>query len=248
MYPNKGSAAVSTALELPRGRIRPWLNGGKPDAVRALDTLADHGWDDLAWKRPPVVALNVLVAWIFAGGSINADHWVPLFAVGNDRERTILADAIDLVGVDGTYEREDESGRATEYRVTTDGSVLGRLLAVLGAPVGEKHADRDLQLPPDLAQAPRDIRLDFARTYVCCRATPRPHRPSTPRQIIEERPPAFRDALRALFRSLGESDWIRGTGRQILLRTQAVELLDMPPTMGTTSRTCDAHHTKIPAT
>lgn len=43
MYPDKGSAAVPTAPELPRSRIRPCMNGGKPDAVRAFDTLADHG-------------------------------------------------------------------------------------------------------------------------------------------------------------------------------------------------------------
>ena len=59
-HPEKGSHVVSTALELPRSRIRPWVDGdAKPDPVRAIDSARDRGWLDVdvdsdlghAWKR-----------------------------------------------------------------------------------------------------------------------------------------------------------------------------------------------------
>lgn len=36
--PDKGAAAIATIVELPRSRIRPWLDGGMPDPVRAIAT------------------------------------------------------------------------------------------------------------------------------------------------------------------------------------------------------------------
>lgn len=42
-HPNKGSSAVASALELPRGRIRPWMDGARPDPVCAIQTAEEHG-------------------------------------------------------------------------------------------------------------------------------------------------------------------------------------------------------------
>ncbi len=44
-HPTKGSYAVSSALEIPRSRIRPWIDGdSRPDAVRALEAAEKYGW------------------------------------------------------------------------------------------------------------------------------------------------------------------------------------------------------------
>jgi len=72
-HPNKGSTAVATALELPRGRIRPWMDGARPDPVRAIQTAEAHGWLDLDHGAAPFTGLNTLVARIFSAGAIARD-------------------------------------------------------------------------------------------------------------------------------------------------------------------------------
>ncbi|TYL38164.1 hypothetical protein CV102_13240 [Natronococcus pandeyae] len=41
-HPNKGSYALSQALDLPRGRLRGWIDDGSaPDAARAVETALE---------------------------------------------------------------------------------------------------------------------------------------------------------------------------------------------------------------
>lgn len=232
-HPDQGSQAVATAVDLPRSRVRPWLNGSKPDPARALDRLARHGWDDLAWTTAPFTGLNVLVAWIFAGGSIN-QAWIPRFAVNSDRERAVLDAACANANVEGTYRREAATDRSTEFDVGVDGSVLGRLLAVLGAPVGAKYPDRELRLPRYLEGAPYHTRLDFGRTYVLCRGTLRPDRPTSPIQLEEKRSPEFSRALKHSLTDLTADGWITGsaTGGPLRLSARATALLWADPVFG----------------
>jgi hypothetical protein len=44
--PNAGSSAVASALNLPRGRVRPWLDGTGPDPAHAVATAERHDWLD----------------------------------------------------------------------------------------------------------------------------------------------------------------------------------------------------------
>jgi hypothetical protein len=70
-HPNQGSTAVATALDLPRGRIRAWVDGdGRPDAVRGLETLTANGWLHLDWDTPALRALSCLITWLVVGGSL----------------------------------------------------------------------------------------------------------------------------------------------------------------------------------
>ncbi|PGF15804.1 hypothetical protein CP556_06540 [Natrinema sp. CBA1119] len=168
-HPNKGSSAISTALELPRGRIRPWLDGGAPDAARAIETAHDYGWLEAGYDDPEFTALNTLVANIFSGGSIAEQFYQPSFAINHRGEESHVFDALELAGVEYTVV-DDRDGRADEARPTDDGTVLGRVLAVLGAPVGPK-ADQELSLPPYLSDAPASVREQFVYAYLENRAT-----------------------------------------------------------------------------
>jgi hypothetical protein len=77
-HPDQGSSAVASALDLPRSRIRSWVDGdGRPDAVRGLDRLTARGWLHLDWDGPTLHALASLCAWTVAGGAITADNWAP---------------------------------------------------------------------------------------------------------------------------------------------------------------------------
>ncbi len=78
-HPSKGSYAISNALELPRGRVRGWIDDGKPDAARGIEVARDYGWLDATMQDQTFLALNTLVANVFSGGSIATDTFVPSF-------------------------------------------------------------------------------------------------------------------------------------------------------------------------
>jgi len=71
--------------QAPPSRVRPWLDGGMPDPVRAIQTTEEHGW--LGWDAASLStrALNCLVAWIFAGGSTTRQY-APLLTVGDETQ------------------------------------------------------------------------------------------------------------------------------------------------------------------
>lgn len=44
-HPNKGSSALSSIVDLPRGRIRSWADGdGMPDYYHGLQTALENSW------------------------------------------------------------------------------------------------------------------------------------------------------------------------------------------------------------
>jgi len=202
--PNKGSSAVANALDLPRGRIRPWLDGAKPDPVRAIQVADRHDWLRLDFHDQQFQALNRLVAWVYSGGSIAEESWVPQFSLDGAADREQLTTHFGVLGIDWTTVHDDESSRATELRPTEHASVLGRVLSVLGAPVSGKGATTDLSLPEYLDAAPTEIRQSFADVYLQNRAVE--HDDKRTLTINEERSAAFRRELAALLRDLsGES-------------------------------------------
>ncbi|SEH14666.1 hypothetical protein SAMN04487967_1711 [Natronorubrum sediminis] len=167
-YPNKGSSAVASNFDLPRGRVRPWIEHTSiPDPVRAIDTAREYGWLEADLGSPTFGALSTLVANVFSGGSIAESNYTPTFALNHRGEDSHVIDALDLAGIE--YDVLERDGRADEARPTSDGRVLGRVLSVLGAPVGSK-ADQHLTLPSYLDSAPRDVREQFALSYLENRA------------------------------------------------------------------------------
>ncbi|AGB31771.1 hypothetical protein C488_14972 [Natrinema pellirubrum DSM 15624] len=193
-HPDKGSSAVASALELPRSRIRPWLDGAKPDAVRGLETAREYGWLEAEYGDPAFTALNTLVANVFSGGSIAEQYHQPSFALNHRGEESHVIDALELAGLEYRIVA-DRDGRADEARPTEDASVLGRVLAVLGAPVGPK-ADHRLTLPAYLEGAPADVRETFAYAYLENRAVE--HQGKATLTLRENRNRDYLESLAAL--------------------------------------------------
>ena len=190
-HPNRGSQAIASRLEIPRSRIRPWLDGGVPDPVRAIDTAREHGWLALGPTDEAFAPLNVLVANVFAGGSVTKQTYQPMFALASADASVI--DALEASGAGATIVADREE-RADEARPSEDGSILGRVLACLGAPVGVK-ADQRLTLPAYLDDAPTDVRAAFVDAYLENRVIE--HEGKDTLTILEER-------NRAYLRSLAE--------------------------------------------
>lgn len=178
--PNLGSQALASRLDLPRSRIRPWVRKpdddqqpARPDAVRGIQAAEGHGWIPARYDAGAFPALSRAVGWIFSGGSIDAERYVPLFTLSGDTTLEDLETLLDRLGVGCTTSRETEvkPGRAAEYRPARNGSVLGRVLSLLGAPVGSKNADASIELPAYLDGASDPIRRDFVEVYLRNRGT-----------------------------------------------------------------------------
>lgn len=228
-FPNKGSAAVANALELPRSRIRPWMDdGSRPDPVRAVQVAEEREWLDLDWESTPFTGLNVLVAWIFSSGSLGEHYYTPQFHV-TDETLLVLETALDAANAPPhTIERVDDDRRGMEVHITEHRTIFGRFLHILGAPVGPKNQQTHIELPPYLANAPEAARLQFARTYVWHRGTSRPDKPTRPVQITEERPAQYRKELEAFLNRLVPGE-VSGDSWPMYLTRAGAQRLYQPP-------------------
>ncbi|MDR5673101.1 hypothetical protein RH858_08055 [Halalkaliarchaeum sp. AArc-GB] len=200
-HPDLGSHAVATALGLPRSRIRPWIEGdAMPDALRGWQVVTKNGWDDLDGTMH--VVLTRAVAGIFAGGSISAQLFKPLWSVSNEQERVHIEGILEEVGVGCTYrDRENPHGSTIEPR--KQGVPLGRLLVARGAPSGRET--ENLVLPTYLFSESQYTAAEaFVRTYLGLRGVDRPDKGIV--QILEQNRPTsyYEDLFRLFTRVFGE--------------------------------------------
>ncbi|QLK25140.1 hypothetical protein HYG81_13705 [Natrinema zhouii] len=224
-HPNKGSSAIATALEIPRGRIRPWLdNGSKPDPVHGIEIARDHGWLEATYHNREFQALNVLVANVFSGGSIRSDAFHPSFALNHQEYHSHVIDALEMTGLEFEFHHEDDPNRATEVRPTDGATVLGRTLATLGAPVGPKAKLEDFTLPWYLDDAPFEVREMFVLSYLANRAIH--HRDKDTVHIQEERSKAYRDELAELIEDVAKEPVTSGE-RMVTISADAARSLGL---------------------
>lgn len=170
-----GAARVASAINsdedqpwegLSRGNVRAWVDGdGMPDAARAVAVAERNGWLDGEWT-PTVRALAELVAGIFACGRIDKTGWQAGWSPDTAVERSTLEGALQRVGVGSRFDTRDDESRGDELRPRQNGSTLGRVLHVAGAPVGDKNADSVTGLPEWLSAAPPAVRANFAELLV----------------------------------------------------------------------------------
>ncbi|MFC7216447.1 hypothetical protein ACFQO4_20525 [Saliphagus sp. GCM10025334] len=216
---NTKSTATAKALELPRGRLRTWIDdGGAPDAVNAIDVASSKGWLDLEYSDPKFDALNSLVANVFSGGSIANNYYRPSFALNRRGKESHVIDALELADVDYQIV-EDRSGRADEARPTEHGTILGRVLTTLGTPVGSK-ADQDLEIPGYLEGAPEDVR----ELFVVCYLENRAGEHNKILKFREERSEAYLSSLAALIEDVtGEP--VNVSEKNVILSRAATDAL-----------------------
>jgi len=231
-HPDRPVVDVVRSRGLSKNVAYDWSNDKyAPDPVKAIHKADDRGWLDLDWTEPPFTGLNVLVAWVFAGGSIN-QLYEPAWTV-RQREHTPLETAFYEAGLTMKAVHQRSEKRTAEYRPSENAALVGRFLVALGAPRGKKARQR-ISLPAYLDDAPYMARLDFARAYVYHRGTLRPDKPASPVQIGETRNVEYIDELGAFFRDVvGNPDWIRASGdSMLLLRRRAAAMLCAEPLFG----------------
>ena len=171
-HPNKGSGALSSLVDLPRSRIRGWVDSdGMPDPARAVQVADEHGWLLRDPETPAGRAFAGCIAWILSGGAISDQTYAPYFTINRQhpdssrRDLHALAASLDLT----LRENEREANRATELVVSEHGSVFGRCLAVAGAPVGRK-VSTSVTIPQWIRDGDQRIREVFSYVYLNNRA------------------------------------------------------------------------------
>ena len=218
--PNLGSAALATRLELPRSRIRPWVreeSPARPDCVRGQQIAEEKGWVSVDPDSSIFEGLNVLVAWIYSGGSIGTKYYVPHFSIDRPENKHRVGNAMDLVDAAYRVNRSDESKRATEIVPTDHASILGRVLTVLGAPIGEKAA-QPLRLPDYLDAVDDTHREQFAITYLLNRGQEKDE--SDVITLHEERSNSYINELAHFFGTVGDAP-ARRSGENVIISAEA---------------------------
>ena len=228
-----GAYAASRALGLPRGRIRPWFDGAKPHAQRAIETAARHGWLDAEPGSRAFEGLVVLHAWLLASGSIASETFVPSCVIGTDDPEGLLRAAFDAVGVPSRIVSGESDGRTAERRPSgSGGSHLGRFLAgVLGAPVGSKVGVSPAAVQW-LESAPRSTRIRWSQTYTVRRGRSLEARPDGFAVRLGGRcDAAYREAVLAVFGSVVDDAELTATADAVLLGPKAARCLRRVPTL-----------------
>jgi len=137
----------------------------KPDVVRGLEKAEGKGWIEIEIDTELFRGLNVLVSWIYSGGSISKRNLVPYFVIDDEEDRELLERVGDVVGVEFRKSREASVKRSAELVPQDLSTTLGRVLKVLGAPVGRKHGEKNMRLPTYLDKAPGVVGREFLKIY-----------------------------------------------------------------------------------
>jgi hypothetical protein len=212
-HPEPDMGELAARLDLPRSRLRRWLGNRDdgehvPDAVRGVRAAEERGWVPVGYESRAFRATNRLVAWVLSRGEIR-EGFVPVFEVEEGADRARLIGAFDDLGVD--YAVESDPDGATGHRPITHPSVLGRVLSLLGAPVGDPGGPA--RLPAYLERAPASIRHDFLDVYLRNRG----HRRDEVSTILrEERPDRYLRELAALVGDVSGGETAIGEGAVVL--------------------------------
>ncbi|WP_247005170.1 hypothetical protein [Halosolutus gelatinilyticus] len=197
--PNAGGQAIASALSLPRGRVRPWLDGSIPRPVQGIQTAESHGWLPLSEDNEHFETINRLVAWVCSLGTIKPNLFTPYFRYRSDADRDRLEALLETLGLEPQPFRTDSGPRSAEISISEDGAVFGRLLVCLEAPTDDETIDIAPQYLNDVSKAAQS---DFARVYVQNRAE---HWEWNDRYVIEHanRSDRYRRSLATFFATLG---------------------------------------------
>ena len=118
-----------------------------------------------------MAAMNKLGAWSLTAGNITKSNMHPKFAFRSDQHQALISDIFEQLDVNYS---EEQSGISFDDFLGDNlrhahpgkgGAVLGRILSVLGAPVGS-HTKGLLSLPPYLGSVSKELKQSFARIVI----------------------------------------------------------------------------------
>jgi hypothetical protein len=205
-YPERGSSFIAQKAGYPRSWIRRWVDDNAiPYPYQGLQTALSHGWLDLTPGDEQTRALVALVGYVLGRGGIKIEKYGPSVSAGWRVTVGELHDAFAAVGVDSHTVSTDDPDRLAQVRPRKDGSVLGRVLVVLGVPAGREARGRE-QLPPILDAMDIQTQARFCEVFVRQRGLDSHYESFEPTRVLVNRPKRFKREFAALVEDVtGES-------------------------------------------
>jgi hypothetical protein len=198
-HPNKGSTALANIVELPRGRIRGWIDDEAdrmPDAVRGINVAHNKGW--VAPNDETARALSALAGHILGGGSITTQNFVPNVSEGRRVSVSAIQNAFRSVGVQSGRRHAEDKTRATEVIPTEHASILGRTLVAWGCPVGSRS---NMTSVPEILDAVASRgRVAFLEAYILHRAVNYEQKATS--RLQGQQPAGFHQAIAELIQTV----------------------------------------------
>lgn len=198
-HPEKGSAALASIVELPRSRIRGWVDTEShcmPDAARAISNAHTKGWLDPTGTTAR--ALAALAGHLLGGGGITERNYVPSICEGRRVPPATIESVLQQLDVPTTRRHTDSDNRTTEVVPTESASLLGRTMCAWGCPVGGR--DEIDALPDLLDRIGPAGQTAFLEAYILHRGVNYPDKATT--RLQGEQPQAFHQAIAKLIESV----------------------------------------------
>lgn len=225
-HPQKGSAAISRIVDLPRSTIRRWVDDDAvPYPYQGLQTAVSHGWLDLTEDGEMTQALVELTAHVFGSGSLHNEKYRPRISAGRDVPHAEIHDAYHAVGVSSAESTPDDPERPMQIVATNDASVLGRVLVVLGVPLGREARGQE-GVPPILDHVSDDMVRSFIKIYLRHRTIDRGS--GNRLRVLVNRPNRFKNGLARHIRDVTDAD-IQVYQRGVSLSSEAADDLGFAP-------------------
>jgi hypothetical protein len=227
--PQQSPYQVHSELDVPRKRVRNWIEGSVPDPVRAVSFADESGWLDATWDSAIGRAFNLLITWVFASGSIGVRDLHLIFVIDDQELDQFLRKVLNVLGYGATVQRQNDPNRATQLVPSGKRTpVLARALSTMGAPIGEKSSIDSLQLPPYLESAPTSIRQEFVELYVTLRGSKQQNRDGL--ELTESRSNQYHRALAELIETVGGGNVTPlSSGNGLWLSAETVSNLNLEP-------------------
>ncbi|MCY4732255.1 hypothetical protein KY092_17005 [Natronomonas gomsonensis] len=172
---------------------------------QGLQTALSHGWLDLSPGDEATRSLVALIGYVLGKGSLKGEKYGPRASAGWRVTLDELHEAFAAVGVDSETVTTDDPERPPQVHPTTNGSVLGRMLYVLGVPAGREDVRRN-RLPSILNEIDIQSRARFCELFVRQRGLDSHYESYEPTRVLVDRPQHFRREFAALVEDVtGES-------------------------------------------
>lgn len=154
---------------IPKATVKSWREGSKPYVKNALSIAYENGWlpSSSAPNLPP--SISALLGWILARGSIRKDTYYPIFGLSSSCQQAYFETIAEELDLKYSVIRAEDSGRSTEIRIKEDGTVLGRILYILGAPLRKNH--QNTVFLPVYLYYHSDHAEHFVRAWMCHHGT-----------------------------------------------------------------------------
>lgn len=217
--PDAGIGELVRISGATRVSVQSWIDdGGTPPAVQGLYTAHKHRWIGVTYDE--ITPLNVLAAYVYSSGTISSHNYHPSFTLADSD--SMVTNTLALMNVGHRDIERPGENRESAVGPAKDAAVLGRVLSVLGVPVGRKTEIDNLSLPSYLEGAPASVRKRFVDIYVRNRGQSKPDNAGV--VIREDRTHAYRAELAALIESVA-SERVNATDSGVMVSAAAARSL-----------------------